>query len=70
MDDLIFEKLIQEEAVVSVISNGVKQDWYLVPIDYWVMNHWGQWGISWEDSDKEKCVAFLKLIQEYKVDLE
>ncbi|MEL6560259.1 MAG: hypothetical protein AAFQ94_18870, partial [Bacteroidota bacterium] len=70
MSDLEFEKLLNEGAVVSIIINETNEDWYLVPIDYWVMNHWGQWGINHNDSDEVKCKLFLELIENYKVSFE
>lgn len=61
------EKLLSQIGIVSyVISNG-NRSWYIVPVDYWVMNHWGQWGIPWNISDKEKGEMFLELIDKFKI---
>ena len=65
-----FKELLNIGAVVSVIIKENKEDWYLIPIDYWVMNHWGQWGIKHDESDENKCELFLELIEKYRIGFE
>ena len=60
-------QLISDAGCISVVKNNEKTEWYVIPVDYMVMNHWGQWGISWEKSDFEKVEQFLTIIEKYKV---
>lgn len=61
------KKLLSQIGIVSYVVSKGNAFWYIIPVDYWVMNHWGQWGISWEISDEEKGEVFLELIEEFKI---
>lgn len=61
------KKLLSQIGIVSYVVSKGNASWYVVPVDYWVMNHWGQWGISWEISDEEKGEKFLELIDKFKI---
>jgi len=61
------KKLLSQIGIVSYVISKGNAFWYVVPVDYWVMNHWGQWGISWEISDEEKGEMFLELIDKFKI---
>jgi hypothetical protein len=61
------KKLLSQIGLVSYVKSKGKSQWYVVPVDYWVMNHWGQWGISWEINDEEKGEIFLGLIDKFKM---
>lgn len=61
------KKLFSQIGLVSYVVTNNNSNWYVIPVDYWVMNHWGQWGISWNLSDEEKGEKFLELIDQFKV---
>lgn len=63
------ETLLSQIGVISFIETNENSSWYIIPVDYWVMNHWGQWGISWELKDKEKEIKFLEIIDQFKITL-
>lgn len=56
--------------LISYIKTDRIEKWYLIPFDYWVMNHWGQYGIKWDLPDEEQAEKFLEIVSKFKVDLE
>lgn len=60
--------LLDDIVVASYVISNNKGCWYVVPVDYWVMNHWGQWGISWSIPDIEKGLKFLEIIEKFRID--
>jgi hypothetical protein len=35
--------LLEDIVLTSYVISNSKGYWYVVPVDYWVMNHWEQW---------------------------
>lgn len=70
MTELEIERLLEDVAVVSIIIYNEIEEWYIIPVDYWVMNHWGQFSISDEYPDSYKEIRFLELVEKYKVTYE
>jgi len=62
------QNLLEDIVVTSYVVSNNTGSWYVVPVDYWVMNHWGQWGILWSVSDAEKSFKFLEIIEKFRVD--
>jgi hypothetical protein len=60
--------LLEDIVLTSYVISNSKGYWYVVPVDYWVMNHWEQWGILWSIPDTEKGLKFLEIIEKFRVD--
>ena len=66
--DTILEKVIDDPLnLVSYIETIYNSKWYLLPYDYWIMNHWGQFGISENLNHKDQEHLFLKKIEEFQI---
>jgi len=62
--------VLNEIGLVSYVLTKGAGYWCIIPVDYWLMSSWGQWGIKWSTSDEEKEAKFLKLISRYQIPLE
>lgn len=65
-------KKIQENPLqlISFIKAEKIAEWYLIPFDYWMMSHWGQYGIKWDLPDEVKELEFLNLVSKFQINAE